>query len=133
MPEAESTHAAAERIEATPRRITRSGISVRALAWARDGSSVVFTSPQGEVISYVWGVEIAGGRSPERLELAGSVVHWLLLSFYSTPLGQKLSRVTPELILEVDQLGKKLARDMEPKVKQRVKSRLRKEGFEVDF
>ena len=54
-----------------PQRLTRQGLSILGLAWARDEASIVYAAEQGPYTSYVWRVGVRGGRPPERIELAG--------------------------------------------------------------
>ena len=53
-----------------PRRLTRQGLNISSLQWARDGASIVYAGGQG-AHSRLWRVAVEGDRPPERIELAG--------------------------------------------------------------
>lgn len=55
-----------------PKRITTQKLpGIPGIAWARDGQSIVYSSPVARYITYLWRVDLNGRRPPERIELAG--------------------------------------------------------------
>lgn len=54
-----------------------------------------------------------------------------MIGFYSTPLGQKTIRLLPVLMSESMQFGEQWGRSLAPAIEQRVKARLKKEGYEL--
>ena len=55
-----------------PRRITRQGLNINVIAWARDGASIVFDGNTGGMeVGDLWRVGVDGDGPPERIELAG--------------------------------------------------------------
>jgi Tol biopolymer transport system component len=55
----------------SPRTVAQTGWRVRSLAWTRDGASIVYALEQGPYLFYLWRVDAAGRRPPERIEVAG--------------------------------------------------------------
>ena len=56
---------------APPRQVTRLGISMSGLAWARDGASIVYSIWLATTVSPLFRVSVDTDRPPERIELAG--------------------------------------------------------------
>jgi Tol biopolymer transport system component/DNA-binding winged helix-turn-helix (wHTH) protein len=54
-----------------PRQITKSSGIIRGIAWAPDGSSLIYAVELSEPRAYLWRVHVRNGKAPERLELAG--------------------------------------------------------------
>lgn len=54
-----------------------------------------------------------------------------MIQFYSSPLGQKSIQVMPALMSESMALGQQWGRSLGPAIEERVKSRIRKEGFTI--
>jgi Tol biopolymer transport system component len=55
----------------SPRRLTRQGFTIGAIAWMPDGRSLVYDTELGPGVFFLWRVTIDGSRPPERLEVAG--------------------------------------------------------------
>lgn len=54
-----------------------------------------------------------------------------MIEFYSTSLGQKTIQVMPVLMIESMQLGEQWGRSLAPAIEERIKARLREEGYEL--
>lgn len=54
-----------------------------------------------------------------------------IIEFYKTPLGQKTIQVMPQLMGESLQAGIRWGEEMGPEIQRRIKSRFKKEGYEI--
>jgi len=52
-----------------------------------------------------------------------------LISFYKTPLGQKILKTSPDLLKECMDAGMKWGQELVPKMRERILERLKKEGY----
>ena len=57
-----------------PRTVARPGRTAGGLGWMRDGASVIYRVEEGPFLQYLWRVDAAGRRPPERIEIAGARV-----------------------------------------------------------
>jgi Tol biopolymer transport system component len=70
-----------------PRRLTRQGLGIHGLAWARDGASVVYQGYVGMELGRLWRVGVDGRSPPEPIEVAGDRV----ASPAVAPMGDRLA------------------------------------------
>jgi len=62
---------------AAPRHLVlQTGLSINALAWTRDGRSIIVSAWDKAVLNYLWRVAADGSRPPERIEVAGLGAGW---------------------------------------------------------
>jgi len=54
-----------------------------------------------------------------------------LISFYATPIGQKLVAVTPQLIAESAEAGQKWGQSLRPQIEERVRALFKQQGYQI--
>ncbi|MGD8897874.1 MAG: protein kinase, partial [Acidobacteriota bacterium] len=85
-----------------PRTLARPGWPVRSVTWTRDGTSVIYEVLHAPFLQYLWRVDAAGRRPPERIEVAGPGASGPAVSpsgnrlaFFKRQLDSDICRFTP--------------------------------------